>query len=522
MENKNIQILRTRRDFIRRMACGTLGAGMTGAIRDLRLINAALASNPITDYKAMVCVFLQGGNDSNNLVIPTIPSEYASYAAIRTPILAIPNTDGSGATALALHPSNSDGHNYAIHPACPGLQTLFNAGKAATLFNVGSLVYPMTRAQYNAGTVTKPPQLFSHSDQVTQWQTSVPDRPPTTGWGGRMADLMEDGTGGTYQANLSQSISFGTSIFGTNTWERGISKQQYNMSTSGAIDLSSGPNNGGGNIGKKNALLSMMGVSQTNYQCKAYADAVAHALNEAGVVNAATSGFNPTTTFVAPAGDPLLTSGTALFPTSIVTPNTTTSVSSSLSPQLKMVAQLIEAGSRWKRSGGISSGLDMNRQIFYVQIGSYDTHTNQNNTFTGGVTPTNAVIGTQANLFSDLSRSLYGFYRAMEILGLQNNVTCFTASDFGRTFPSNGQGSDHGWGSHHLIVGGAVNGGKTYGTWPTLTVNGPDDTSTGRWIPTTSVDQYAATLASWFGVSNAERSIILPNLGRFAAPPAFL
>lgn len=534
MDSKQFKHLTTRRDFIRQAACAAIGTtALTGAVRDLRLINAALASGPFADYKALVCVFLSGGNDSNNLIIPTIPAEYASYASIRTPILAIPNSDGGPATALALNPLNSDGHSYGIHPACPGLQNLFNNGKASTLFNVGSLVYPMTRTQYNANTVTKPPQLFSHSDQVQQWQTSLPDKPATTGWGGRLADLLND------VSNPSGQISFATSIAGTNTWQRGRSTDQYNLSTSGAIDLSSAPNVGGFTEGKKNALLSMMGVTQTNLQGKAYASAVAHALSEAGIVNSALAAYDADSTtgtnsgtgspnpgnlkgFVAPSGDPLLTLNTALFPTSITTPNGGSTFTSGLSSQLKMVARLIEAGSRQTRLPGDLTGMNMRRQIFFVTVGGYDTHTNQTNNTPTTQTAAASVIGSQANLFAELSRSLYGFQRAMEILGLSNKVTCFTASDFGRTFPSNGQGSDHGWGSHHVVVGGAVNGKRTFGTFPVLTVNGPDDTSTGRWIPTTSVDQYSSSLATWFGVDNVDIGTIFPNLGRFAAPPALM
>lgn len=539
MDPKKLNHLSNRRDFIRQAACAAVGTtALTGALRDLRLINAALAAGPIAnDYKALVCVFLAGGNDSNNLIIPTIPAEYASYSTIRTTILAIPNADGGPATALALNPINSDGHTYGIHPACVGLQNLFNSGKASTLFNVGSLVYPITRAQYSAGTVKTPPQLFSHSDQQQQWQTSIPDKPATSGWGGRLGDLLTNP--GTYNANPNGQISFATSVAGTNTWQRGLYTDQYNLTTTGAIDLSSTVNVGGLTEGKKNALLSMMGVSQTNLQSKAYAAALDHALREAGIVNTSIGLFNPDQTtgsgnpgsvpgFVVQAGDPLANSatvgavGTALFPTTVTTPNNGSTFTSGLSSQLKMVARLIEAGSRQIRLPGDISGMNMRRQIFFVQVGGYDTHTSQTNTVSNGATNANVIIGSQANLFAELSRTLYGFQRAMEILGLSNNVTCFTASDFGRTFPSNGQGSDHGWGSHHVVVGGAVNGRKTFGTWPTLTVNGPDDTNTGRWIPTTSVEQYCASFATWFGVENADVATIFPNLGRFATPPAVM
>jgi uncharacterized protein (DUF1501 family) len=188
--------------------------------------------------------------------------------------------------------------------------------------------------------------------------------------------------------------------------------------------------------------------------------------------------------------------------------------------QLKMVAQIIEAGSR---TAGVSNGLGMKRQVFFVQVGGYDTHTGQTNAASATPTAANVIIGSQANLLAEVSQCLWSFMKAIKQIGITqskadfvNSVTCFTASDFGRTFPCNGLGSDHGWGSHHLVVGGAVNGQKTFGTFPTLAVGGPDDTSTGRWIPTTSVDQYAATLAKWFGVGAGEIATVFPNLTRFS------
>jgi len=177
-----------------------------------------------------------------------------------------------------------------------------------------------------------------------------------------------------------------------------------------------------------------------------------------------------------------------------------------------MVARLIAAGSTAAANGGFG----MKRQIFFCQVGGYDLHTGQTNY--SNRDPNNVLLGAHTNLLAELSQSMYAFQRAMEQLGLSNNVTCFTASDFGRTFPSNGQGSDHGWGSHHLILGGAVNGQRTYGQFPALTVNGPNDTSTGRWIPTTAIDQYFATLATWFGVDSGNLSTVFPNIGRFASP----
>ncbi len=486
MASKPVSVL-TRRRFIRQTACAAVGtAALTAAIRDLRFMNAAVAQSNITDYKALVCIFLAGGNDSNNLIIPTIPSEYDNYAAIRTSVLAIPLSGGPpNGIVIPLSPLNSDGHEYGLHPACPELATLFAEGKLAILFNTGTLVYPLTRAQYQGGVLQKPPQLFSHADQVTQWQTSVPDQPPLTGWGGRCADLLA-----SVQPNAP--ISLLVTLAGANTFEVGNVVSQYSVSASGAISLS------GVSGARQTALTNILGLSYLNLQEQAYAGVAQHAIVTGSTLNSAI-------TNTAPGGY-----WTNAFPSTITSPTGGSAFSSSLSSQLKMVARLIEAGSR--APGSANPGFNMKRQIFFCQVGGYDLHTGQ----TPG--PGSTTIGSHANLLAELSQCLYAFQRAMEQLNLSNNVTTFTASDFGRTFPSNGQGTDHGWGSHHLILGGAVKGQRTYGRFPTLAVNGPDDTSTGRWIPTTACDQYFATLATWFGVDSGNLSTVFPNLGRFATP----
>jgi uncharacterized protein (DUF1501 family) len=229
-------------------------------------------------------------------------------------------------------------------------------------------------------------------------------------------------------------------------------------------------------------------------QAQAYANVAEHSINTGALLNKA----------IAP------TAGnywTVPFPVKITPPTGGNAFTSSLSPQLEMIARLIQAGSTSIASGGFG----MKRQIFFCQVGGYDLHTNQ----TPG--PGQTTIGSHANLLAELSQSMLAFERAMEQLGLSGNVTSFTASDFSRTFPSNGQGSDHGWGSHHLILGGAVKGQQTYGVFPTLAVNGPDDTNTGRWIPSTAIDQYFATLAAWFGVDKSNLATVFPNLGNFAS-----
>jgi uncharacterized protein (DUF1501 family) len=523
MEPEFYSSFTTRRKFIRQAACAALGMGaLTNTLRDLRFINAAMAQTTSADYKALVCIFLAGGNDSNNLFIPTEPSEYASYASIRTPILAIPNSDGGPATAQALNPVSSVGHSYGMHPACRELAAMFNgtpmpvngnthAGKLAALFNVGTLVYPLTKAQYNNKSVATPPQLFSHSDQVTQWQTSIPDRPPTTGWGGRCADLLD--TINPRNGNAAV-LSLAISLAGANTFEVGGVVQQYSVSSSGVVALT-GFNPA--SAARQATLNSILGIDelQANMLVQNYALALDHSLATGSALSASLAN----SPLYQPAGSYFKDNNN--FP-NIVVPNGGPTFGSSLMAQLKMVARIIDAGYRDTTQGG----LGMKRQIFFCQVGGYDTHTAQtNNAGSASPTPAQVILGSQANLLAELSQSMNAFQAAMHKIGLQYNdpafesrVTAFTNSDFGRTFPSNALGSDHGWGSHHLIMGGAVLGQRTYGKWPALAVGGPDDTSTGRWIPTTSVDQFAATIAKWFGVDDTKMSTVFPNLGRFSVP----
>lgn len=525
----------TRRGFLRQAACAALGtAAVSHCIRDLHLINAALAQGPFSDYRALVLCFMAGGNDSNNLVIPTIASEYASYATIRTAVLAIPNTDGGPATARALTPLNSDGHSYGLNPAAAELASMFNndnpadpnyLGKVATVFNMGNLVYPLTKAQYVSNSVSKPPQLFSHADQVTQWQTSIPDVPPATGWGGRMADLLH-----AYNPQIgvpaTDALSTCITLAGANTFEVGGMVQQYSVGTGGIVALSNPSNPSSATTARNTALRDILGIDKAlpNLFTSNYAAALDHSLATGSALSAGLNYTNlPGNTDPNQANSYWNTaanwSKTATIH-QVVTPNGGTTFTSSVMQQFKMVARIIEAG---YRSAGVNGGLGMKRQIFFVQSGGFDTHTNQTNAANATPTPANVIIGSQANLIAEISQCIYWFQKAMKQIGVSygnpnflNQVTIATASDFGRTFPSNGLGSDHGWGSHHLVVGGAVNGRKTYGKFPTLAVGGPDDTSTGRWIPTTAVDQYAATLAKWLGVSTGNIATVFPNVSRFA------
>ena len=442
----------TRRTFIRQAACAALTTtGILNTIFDLRRLSAAPLDT--SDYKALICLFLFGGNDANNVIVPHDNSGYASYAAARG-ILALPQ-----ASLLPLILQNGDGRDFGFHPNLPELQALFNQGKLGLVANVGTLVAPVTRAQYLAGGAAVPPQLFSHADQSVQWQTSVPDVISKTGWGGRLADMLQS-------LNAGSKISLNISIAGTNTFEVGNTVLPYVVSPTGSVGLAGFDGSANANV-RLQAFKDLLALPHNNLFEQAYADTVSRSI----------------------AANDLLTSALAGIPTI-----QTVFPTSNLGQQLNMIAKLIAA----------RDNLSMKRQIFFCSVGGYDTHGDQ---LTG-----------QANLLTELSQGLNAFYNATVELGVASQVTTFTASDFGRTYPTNGSGSDHGWGSHQFVLGGAIQGGRLFGTFPTLAVNGPDDTGQGRWIPTTSVDEFSATLATWFGVSASNLSTVLPNIGRFAHP----
>jgi uncharacterized protein (DUF1501 family) len=440
----------TRRTFIRQAACAALGTtGLLSTIIDLRKLSAATATG---DYKALVCLFLYGGNDANNVLIPYDTTSYSNYATARSG-LAIPRGQ-----LLPLTLQTGDGRQFAFHPSMPELQSLLNQGKLTLVTNVGTLLAPINRAEYMAGSVAVPPQLFSHEDQAVQWQTSVPDRPETkTGWGGRTADLIRS-------LNGNSNVSLSLSIAGTNTFEVGNTVIPYLISPDGSLGL-----RGFGNSPNEQVRLQgfkdLLALPHHRLMEQAYADTMIRSIAENETLTTALNGLPPITT---------------VFP------------GSDLGRQLAMVAKLIAA----------RSNLAMRRQIFFCAVGGYDTHGDQ--------------LGSQAQLLIELSQAMNAFYAATVELGVEQSVTTFTASDFGRTFEANGGGSDHGWGNHQFVMGGAVHGGRLYGNFPTLAINGPDDTESGRWIPSTSVDEFSATMATWFGVSNSDLATVFPNIGRFA------
>ncbi len=508
MQTKQVPNIITRRSMLWRAAM--LG-GAFSTIRDLKLINSLVAAETPNDYKALVCVFLAGGNDANNWIVPTDETTYGEYAATRGNLV-LPQ---SSLLPLRTGPSESDpaytyqGRTYGFHPSCANLQTLFGERKLAIVQNVGTLVRPTTKAQYNSGLAAyRPPQLFSHSDQVTQWQTSIPDQPPATGWGGRIADIYSS------TANPDGKISMSVSLNGANTLQIGNLISQYHVSTSGALTLTGGTGGLMGATGvRQKAAQGILDLNHPNLQRQAYAGVLDNAMFTGDLLNSNIAAYlDPTDS---PAS---YTAQSATAPwrwdtglSGIYTPAVKADglggfPNSTLGIQMKMIARLIAAAG--------PSGFNMKRQIFFCSLGGFDTHTAQvdGTGFTNN--PTNPA-GTHYGLLRQVSEAMFAFQRAMEQLGLSDKVTAFTASDFSRTFPSNSQGSDHGWGSHHIMVGGGVDGGKIFGKLQSLAISGPDDTGTGRWIPTLSVDEHTATLAKWYGLNQNEIGAVLPNLSRF-------
>jgi uncharacterized protein (DUF1501 family) len=407
------------------------------------------------DYKALVCLFLAGGNDGNNTLVPVPTTPYTAYAAIRG-ALALPQAN------LVQLPEIGGAVNYGLHPGLAGWQAIWNAGHMAVLHNAGTLVQPMTRVQYLASPGNRPESLFSHSDQQAQWQTSISSAPSGSGWGGRLAEAINGLNAG---AGVPTMISTaGNSLFLTGGALRALS-----IPVTGSFGVR-GLDNSAAGTARTNALRQLLGLDREAELVSAAQDIAGSAINNALAL------------------DPILASNTG----AVVAPFA--GLTSNIARQLLAVAKVIEA----------RTTLNPTRQIFLVSLGGFDTHANQ--------------LGAHANLLGQLGPAVKAFYDAMIAIGENDKVTSFTISDFSRTYkPNTGGGTDHAWGNTHFIIGGAVRGQRFYGTAPIPVLGGGDDTDNeGRWIPTTSVDQYAATLAGWFGVSPASLVNVLPNLSSFA------
>jgi uncharacterized protein (DUF1501 family) len=445
----------SRREFLRRGGCAALSASaFASTLARFGMVDAFAQHHhhfvppPATDYRALVCVFLAGGNDAWNTIVNQ--SEYASYAATRSTI-ALPQ-----GSLLPFTPP-SDGRTFGFHPSLAGLHSLFAQRKLAVVCNVGTLIEPLTRAQYQASPALRPPNLFSHSDQVYEWHTGNAAPPLTTGWGGRTGDrtLPLNGTA-TFPMIVTLS---GATVFGTGTVARA-----FEMTSQGTVALAGFSGSSNSQI-RYAALRDLLEMNREVSFVRAAGDTVKKALDTDALVTHALA--------VAP---PLQT----VFP------------ASTLGDQLRMVARLVYARNL----------LGLHRQIFFVQLGGFDTHSGQ--------------LTAQGGLLTQVSEALVAFYAATAEMGVANDVTLFTSSDFGRAYRSNGPGTDHGWGSCQFVLGGSVKGGDFVGDWPTLALGGPDDSgSQGRFIPTISVDQYAATLARWYGLPAGDVATVFPNIGHF-------
>ena len=435
-----------RRSLIRNASL--LAAGNALGLKPFGMLNSLAQTTP--SYKALVCVFLFGGNDANNTIIPFDTAGYANYASLRGPLALAQNT------LLPLTPTP----NFALNPNLPDIQTLFNSGNAAIVSNVGTLIQPTTRTTYLGNKVVTPSNLFSHPDQQLEWQNAAQSTATPTGWAGRIADVIN------MQYNVNAQIPMIASVAGDTLFCNGVSTSPASVSP--------------GNLG--NATCS-----EGTTECAAQLQTAQQLVN-----------FSTGLSLVQ--ADNTITSNAYNYATaltaatqSVAALKTVFPANNGLATQLKQVAQLIQ----------VRAALGVQRQIFFAGIGNFDTHSNQ--------------LVLQNGLLSGISAALGAFYNATVELGVQSEVTTFTMSDFSRTFqPNSNTGSDHAWGSHHIVMGGAVNGGKMYGTFPTLALAGPDDSgSNGRWVPSTASSQYAATLAQWFGVPTNQLATVFPYIGNF-------
>ena len=436
----------SRRSFLK-IGCSSLATlGITAAMNRFGMMSALAGAT--SDYRALVCVFMFGGNDSNNLIIPTDVPRLTQYSAARAGLALAANT--------LLPIADSHGNPFGLHPSLPEIQKLYGQKAAAFVVNVGSLVGPLTKSEYQNNSVPVPSNLFSHSDQQTQWQSSVPNATLSiSGWGGRVADAL--GSGGSFPAGLSVA---GNSLF------------LVGQTSTPATVVPGAPLGLFGTAGSPDTVARMNGIQQllsfnSGFKLVQAANGVmADGLTVDALLNGAFAGAAKLNT---------------------VFPNT------QIGAQLQQVAQIIQ----------VRSNLGVNRQIFFCSLGGFDTHSGQ--------------LSIQGNLLAQLSAAIGAFYAATQELGVDSQVTTFTESDFSRTFqPNSNSGSDHAWGSNQIVVGTSVIGGDVYGAFPEFALSGPSDAiDRGVWIPGFGIDQYGATLAAWYGLGSNQLNTVFTNLSQF-------
>lgn len=456
----------SRRKFIGQASCAAVGSTtFLSSFFNLNAVNASAGYHNPSDYKALVCILLAGGNDSFNMLIPKGVSEHQEYAAVRSS-LAIPREE-----ILALDGGSNNGKELGLHPSLINLQGIYNQDNLAFVSNVGSLVEPVSFPSYQSGLSKLPLGLFSHVDEIAHWQTSTPSERGRLGWAGRMADIL-------CTVNSNMNISMNLSLSGTNLFQTGNTVSPYTLTQQGSIGINGYNDPSLYNQIRTASLDSILSKHYHNLYDVTYKNILKQSQESHLIYEEAVSNIDPISTVF--------------------------SSENSLALDLKVVAQTIAARAE----------LGMSRQVFFINYGGWDHH--------------DEVLNTQSRMLGVLDEAMGQFNAATIELGVQNEVTTFSISDFGRTLTSNGNGSDHAWGGNTIVMGGAVKGGKIYGSYPDLYLGNPLDVGRGRLIPTLASDQYFAELALWFGVPKSELDMVLPNIHTFypaisnQAPVGFL
>lgn len=465
----------SRRQFLKSGAAMCSAGALSPFALNLAAIGNAAAQSSNDDYKALICIFLAGGNDGFNTVLATDPDSWREYQRLRganeAGNLALPPV-GSAGGVLPLNPRHvQSGRSFALHPALGALHTLFDAQRLAIIANVGPLLAPLNKNQYLNRSAPLPPKLFSHNDQQSVWQAYAPEG-ARVGWGGRLADLL--GTGNQH-STFSAISTAGNTVF-----LAGRDIIQYQISSAGAVAIRNLEGNLFGAKGASNPFKNIISGSRSDLFEQAHANVVARSIQAQSLLAAA----------MVPAG-----ANGIPDPSAYINPNTGLTAANPLAVQLQSVARII-AG---------RNALGAKRQVFYVTLPGFDTHDQQK--------------ATQADLLAKLAHGMAyfdGLMGNLQGVDMRSKVTLFTASEFGRTFTSNGDGSDHGWGNHHFVCGGAVRGQDIYGEMPITGIGHALDVGSGSLLPTMAVDQYAATLATWFGLDNSQLFDVFPNLVNFA------
>lgn len=461
----------SRRDFLVQANCAAVGtASLLSSLLSLRLTAGAVSASNFSDYKVLICLFLNGGNDSYNMLIPRESSAYNEYKEVRGGIYDL-QTNPSGLahardTLLPITANSGQSiSEFGLHPQLPYLKQLYDTGDLAFVSNVGSLIEPMSLSEYNSGAKQIPEGLFSHPDHQVHWQTLVPQVRGSSpkGWGGRMAEVMDN-----LGANTTSNIGMNISLSGTNVLQTGLSTVPYITDPAGIVELKNYSQDPTVNLAVDNLLSNHYNNVYSRTLAKANRGSIDAAVAFKEALDGLTEPFDPAATKSALGEDYTQTSS-----------------------RLSMIPKIMQA----------RGALNMDRQIFFVERGGWDHH--------------QEVMLSQATLFAEINKAIEIFWEEIKALGLEDNVVLYTASDFGRTLTSNGNGTDHAWGGNHFIISGKANGGAIYGEYPVLATGSDYDIGRGRVLPTTSVDAYMAELASWFGVPPSEMTTVIPNINNF-------